>query len=340
MYKIFKSLLIIPLLLSYSVASSATFADLHRNDKDIIKSYVGDIDLGQANFKRLSGGYSGAGVFLVTTEEGKVIFKVLPKNGSKGNEKEVMFSILAGKSGVGPKVLFPQNSTDTNNSLLVIDYIGKDEPSYDDVINNQSSYIAIIKRIHKQSISGNNYPEASYAKKEIQHQIKEGAKLNDAIISLNNKINDSLNKLEFTKTIIHGDLHEKQVIISGGDIFVIDWRNAGLGDPFYDIASFTTILGFTKEQSIKFFNEYMDNNASDNEKQRFILRYYQNLIRLLAFVDKSINSMDEQFQRQNNNQPMNELFKRFSYDDFDLSDYKNLNDLANSILDVLDNYSP
>lgn len=330
-----KHFLFLAFFLFSPMVKAITFNELPSSDKEVIGTFdISPVDT--FDFKRLSGGYSGSGVFLAEQNNEKLIFKVLPK-GSKANKTEISMSIAAASLGVAPEVIFPtENNLD--GDLLVIGYIGSKEPNYDDIIKNQNKYIATLQGIHSYKFrSDYNLPKSSYGAKEIEHNIKNGATLPEKIFELNSNINNALTKMSFKETLIHGDLHEKQIIVNNDKIYVIDWRNAGSGDPFYDVASFTTISGFTLEESIDFFNEYMSSNASKEQHQRFMIRYYQNLIRLFSFVDKNIKELGGTFKRQNDNSKLHFLFRHFSNDDLDLGQLENLNALANSILDILDN---
>ena len=58
-------------------------------------------------------------------------------------------------------------------------------------------------------------------------------------------------------SVIHGDLRPSNLILNNGKIAAVDWEEACLGDPAYEISSFFILNSFTPEEEEKFLKFYL-----------------------------------------------------------------------------------
>lgn len=75
----------------------------------------------------------------------------------------------------------------------------------------------------------------------------------------------------------HNDLHPLNVFYDNDKrIKFIDWGNAALSDPFYDLACISVAFGLSKEQADLFLKNYFDGSISDADRAHFFLM--QNMV--------------------------------------------------------------
>jgi|ERR1700733_8462384 len=66
----------------------------------------------------------------------------------------------------------------------------------------------------------------------------------------------------------------------------IDWGDAGLGDPFFDLARASIEFHLSKDQTEKFLNEYFSGNISLIDRSHFFLMQYLAVLKIcLYFLD-------------------------------------------------------
>jgi thiamine kinase-like enzyme len=75
------------------------------------------------------------------------------------------------------------------------------------------------------------------------------AKKNNVVNNFIAKLNNNYKSLEgITKTLIHGDLHQGNVMEGGNKTHVIDWDSAQIGIPYQDFMYFSVISDFEKSR--------------------------------------------------------------------------------------------
>lgn len=225
----------------------------------------------------LSGGYSGAKVFKISTgERGYVLrhSKVVEKLA-----KEFLLTEKMGKAGISPSVYF----FDAEQGIIVMDFIPKSAggsyspDSFKSIPEKNCQLVQLIKQVHEY--------------KELDPDIKEGV-IPHVIPSLYADLDQKLlNKEELLildriikspwpqgkQTFVHNDLYSGNILYGSERFWIVDWELSGLGHPFYDLAFFANFQGMSQNEGIEVLNLYLNERASDSDIQEF------HLMRRLAY---------------------------------------------------------
>lgn len=75
------------------------------------------------------------------------------------------------------------------------------------------------------------------------------------------------------KVLCHLDLHHRNILVTKKSLFLIDWENAAIADPYCDLASTSSIENFTDREMEKLLQLYVKRKCSQSEKNHlFALR--------------------------------------------------------------------
>ena len=86
------------------------------------------------------------------------------------------------------------------------------------------------------------------------------------------KINTAIKNHKIDPRACHNDIHTMNLFFTPEKtIKFIDWGNAGLADPFWDIACAVIKLHFSKEQVDFFLEKYFEDNISSVDRAHFVL---------------------------------------------------------------------
>ena len=81
----------------------------------------------------------------------------------------------------------------------------------------------------------------------------------------------------------HFDLHHRNVLDDGERYWLIDWEYAGMGDPFFDLATAASIEDFSEKEMIEFLRVYLNNRQPSPQEVS-----YFNTMRTLADIRWSL----------------------------------------------------
>lgn len=161
-----------------------------------------------------------------------------PEQPLASREKECIITDYVGKIGIGPKVYF-QNA---KLGILLTDFIDGRLASYDDMINEpmRNLIVATIKQLHQ--VTDMAFPKAtsisSYIKTTLARIASNTVQQQFEALTLATPFNqlDLFEENNLATALIHNDLNPTNILISKNQVYIIDWTNAGLGDPFSDIS--------------------------------------------------------------------------------------------------------
>lgn len=88
--------------------------------------------------------------------------------------------------------------------------------------------------------------------------------------------------------LIHGDLKPDNVIIADdGNIYLIDWAEACIENPFYDIGWFACFSGASPEQMYSLLREYCKRDPDVNEmRETFIHKDFTTFFLATAWIGR------------------------------------------------------
>lgn len=196
--------------------------------------------------------------YLETTDHKKFLLRVFNNQTSlEDRKREISVNQLTSAAHISPELYW--SAPDTG---LVMDYI--DHPTYN-TKDLQTISIAVnagtlLAQLHKME----GFPEISLKIDRfpaIAAQIKK--LLTPLPLAIQKTIDDTNALIEIyrphiSQTAVHNDVHEKNLIYDGHRFWLIDWEEAGLGDPFIDLATLSVAFGFTEPLLEVFLDHYFE----------------------------------------------------------------------------------
>ena len=167
------------------------------------------------------------------------------------------------------------------------------ETFHDIILSRQQSpeevvakYIELVKQIHRTHMNRGELPSCKERFLDYLEFIKE-------IISEDQytSLKRLLSEMEDETTVVHGDIHMKNVMSTGGEAMLIDMDTMGLGNPVFDLAGlYVTYQEFEEdepENSMNFLS--MTQDQVDNIWRLITEYYFTNMTE--AEVDVNINKI-------------------------------------------------
>lgn len=188
--------------------------------------------------------------------------------------REVEATQLASECGVGPKLLF----FDPVQRILILEYLFPDKGEVD-----EEKMIQKLRRFQQLSFPYSAAsPEPFVFIDRLYQNVSEREatpmfKLIKEAMAVVTQIYEVLK--EKPAVVCHGDFHKNNVITSSGEVFLIDWTTAALGDRFYDLAKYT--LSMTPEHVEHLLNIYCGSKATLEDKAHFFLTRMATLMTLV-----------------------------------------------------------
>ena len=246
----------------------------------------------------LLGGHSGDSLYTVQIGSFKYVFRCMKQPHSiEICQKECLYTEIATEKGLGPKVLYQNGTTGCYATEFVEGTHLSSAHLEDRFILEQ--FTCALSTLH-------NTPVDSCLKFDIFERIEQKIESNlQKNPHFSAELNNCLDNVHRIKTVIkkhtiepktcHNDIHMMNLFYTPEKtIQFIDWGNAGLGDPFWDLACASIKLHFSKDQSDFFLEKYFENNVSSLNRAHFILM--QNIVLvgiLLHYLDIKQNIPNE-----------------------------------------------
>lgn len=249
-------------LISTSIASETQEKETLQIMKDFLKADEG------IQIKELSGGYSGADLFLVDFEGQKFVVRFSNKASSEEFQKEISICEIASNEGYGPKVYL----SDEEKGFIVMEYLVNE-------LDVEKISIASLAELAKKIHEGPGFSSTSnimelhifrmmdyiYSKKFYFEVVP--LDWMERILSACREINTALESLPM-EAPCHGDLHKANLFFSKGQCYAIDYELASMSDPFLDLATLSLSYDFDKEQDLLFLNHYLNREPSQKEQAK------------------------------------------------------------------------
>ncbi len=210
---------------------------------------------------------------------------------------ECAVSQAAGEIGIGPEVFYIIEP----EGYLVTRFIEGRQPSPDELgqSKNISRVADAIRRVHQMApISATFSPfRVVEDSAEIARQYKVGFPDNfDWLIEQMNAAETALLKSPFTPRICHNDLLNAN-FLDDGQIRILDWEYAGMGDPVFDLANFSSHHEFTDEQDRLLLAGYFGEVTAKNWARIKLLKLISDFREAMwAMVQIGISKLDFNFR--------------------------------------------
>jgi len=200
---------------------------------------------GNVSAQKLGGGFGSTLKFLVTDGLKKYSIRFITNRSQQDREWEIYNFKIASDEGYGPQVYF----VDLSRGIIIMEYLSDKKISSQDLQSDQF-YVALahlLQKIHH----GQAFKDQGY---DVFKKISKAIKINEPKYS--NYV--PLAKVQQIITVIHrallphltiapchNDLHGGNLIFLGNKFKAIDYGDAGLGDPYFDVA--TVVASFSPD---------------------------------------------------------------------------------------------
>lgn len=227
---------------------------------------VFDTTINEAQIEPLQEGFSGDKLFLISYDGRKIVVRIHRKN-KRGQEKKLEYE--ASKNAfdleIGPKVLYVSKNYD----LLATQYIEAKHPDLTS-FHHKSTMDSLIEGLIKLH-TGPKLPRDWSVFTYIQRVApKNPSKREKWALAELAKIKTVFEECNFPKKPCHNDIQSNNLFILDDKVSLIDWGDAGMGDPFWDLARTSMEFFFDSKQNSYFLGQYLG-NVTARDKSRFHL---------------------------------------------------------------------
>ena len=227
----------------------------------------------------LKGGFSGDKLFAVTSETKKYVVRFINNTHLKDVERDIYNLKVASDAGYGPKIYF----TDPSRGIVIMEYLSSKKISNQDLQSNQF-YVALaqlLKKIHHGPAFQGNYDVFNRIARRIQStKSKYGDDVPSAKIEQVIRVIHQVLLPHLITVPCHNDLHLGNMMLCGDEFKAIDYGDAGLADPYFDIAKVEFELDGSPMYRQELLALYLEHKPSAIEKAKLYLMKQVVLIRI------------------------------------------------------------
>jgi thiamine kinase-like enzyme len=175
----------------------------------------------------------------------------------KTGTNEIAWTKFASELGIGPR--FYDAGSD---GRYMITAVAQDAPLIPEVANTREVITAVATALSKLHAADAPFGKESDMFKRIEAKYK-GLQCSGALQELLEKglrrveaIKSMLRTLRVKPVPCHNDLNWGNIFVHKDTITLIDWGDAALGNPYYDVAAFFVLNVISKENERFFFEQY------------------------------------------------------------------------------------
>lgn len=290
----------------------------------------------EVKIQYLHGGYSGDRLYRITVKDDNLVVRVNHQQKSTDTKRfEVACINNAFTLGIGPKLLYQME----DYSVIATEYV-QGEPLSIEALKQEDLIKVLAKNLNKLH-NGDKFERSwsvfDYIRRSTKGNV--GQRYKAAQVKLN-EIEQVLKKAKFPLKPAHNDIQQNNLfLVAGNKIQFIDWGDAGMSSPFWDLARVSMEFAFSPQQDKDFLMQYtgsitkLDVTRFWLMKQVFLLRTafelyklkggpdpakLNDIIKIFEANDYPLNIKDEQVTWQHVAQHALELFEKNSL----TNDYK------------------
>ncbi len=262
--------------------------------------------LDDVTIETLQGGFSGDELYLITCDNTKIVVRT-HKNDKNPKKKQLEYKASKNASdlGIGPKILYV--SKDYN--LIVTEFIEAKHPNFksfmkEDQINN---LVESLLKLHNGPDLPDRWSVFEYIRRITPKYPNEKEKL--AIAELG-KIENSFQRSAFKNRPCHNDIQKNNLFVVDDKVLFIDWGDAGMSDPFWDLARSSMEFAFSSKQDNHLLAKYFG-KVTNLEKSRFFIMKQVFLLRSAFWLKDILGKPDEE--------TLNNIIKIFDANDYPIN---------------------
>ena len=210
---------------------------------------------------------------------------------------ECAVSQLAGEIGIGPEVFYVIEP----EGYLVTSFIDGKLPTPEELgqTSNIRRVAEAIRRVHKMDTIPERFSPFRVVENsaEIARRFKVDFPDNfDWLIEQMNIAEAALLKSPFTPRLCHNDLLNAN-FLDDGQIRILDWEYAGMGDPVFDLANFSVHHEFSDDQDRWLLEFYFGGVTAENWARIKLLKVISDFREAMwAMVQIGISKLDFDFR--------------------------------------------
>lgn len=213
---------------------------------------------------------------------------------SESGKNEIAWTQHASDFGIGPKLYY----ADSTGKYMLIEFVKGNSlvpatANTPAIIKNLATSVA---RLHHSSVSFAHESDM-FTRIDIKYKRSHcSGKLKEILengLQHVKKIAVQLQSLVVKSVPCHNDLNPSNIFVNNNQVTLIDWGDAALGNPYYDIAAFF-ILNLVEKENEKLFFESYDKKLLNQQWQEYMqlykqLVYFEFALNLLSGVQKDKN---------------------------------------------------
>lgn len=220
----------------------------------------------------LQGGFSTAKLFKVNTATQSYVLRLLdPQRSFTDRDREIKCMDISSQEGLAPKVYY----ANAKEGIILMEFIQTPPLSKEE--RSPKVRLPRLGHILKKLHNGVPFPNTMSIYEEIQKvssmlamkKIKLPELVGEALTAIQ-KIEGPLAK---TATLVpcHNDLNPNNILFTQNQIKIIDWERAGMGEPYFDLASIALFFVFDPKDEDIFLESYFGAPPTLAQKNRLYL---------------------------------------------------------------------
>jgi len=255
-----------------------SYNDVSDKHKMHIEECIKSIFPGQfitGSVKPLLGGLSGDDLYLIATDTSKYIFRCMKQPHSADiYQKDCMYVRMAAEKGLGPKILY-QNAETGCYATEFVEGEHLSPTHFEDVVVLEQ-FTNSLKFLHNTPMDLLlEFDIFARLEQKIESRIQKKSEFAaelQAYLGELHTIKMAIKKHVIGLKTCHNDVHVMNLFYTPEKtIQFIDWGNAGLADPFWDLACAAVKFHFSPDQTRLLLEKYFEGVVSPQDYSHFIL---------------------------------------------------------------------
>lgn len=281
------------------------------------------------NIDSLRGGMSSSNVYKINLSKKSFVIRTLDLNMPIQNRlSELNMHKALSKKGLAPNIIFVDNEKDPY--IIVMDYINgrtfnpKIDLTNKNILNQIINSLKIIHNLSNNTIHLYNKSMMEFIKDYIEDIKIKNIPIPTNLFKWHHQLSKMHEKYKTPKTIIHGDLSPRNILISNDNVvYFIDFQEVREDSIFAEFGYFFYESGIDNTKTIKSILEQYFNRKISNFEIQATLFYMKATAFLsgifrLSWIDKKYKSKDLDKILKNLKERGIRYFKKGDYDKIQL----------------------